>query len=138
MNNVTHNANDVMYTTHNAHDMMHATHMQCMQCGIMHRIMCIASCVSPAGEMLRKKKNKHPGNFSTSENVTYSESEKCWKFLNILITSLAQNMLRIVKSPNTLHLNIFVIHSVSLISSCLLSNLTLWLCQQHCPHRLEC
>ena len=53
----------------------------CVVCGAQ-RIMCLAS----GGD----------GKISTLENATYSGPEKCWKFLNILITSLAQNMLGIV------------------------------------------
>ena len=36
------------------------------------------------------------GKISAPENITYSGPEKCWKFLNILITSLVQNMLGMV------------------------------------------
>ena len=33
------------------------------------------------------------GKISAPENITYSGPEKCWKSLNILITSLTQNMM---------------------------------------------
>ena len=110
------NVNNAMHTMH----MMWCTHTHThhMQHGIVHCIVCIMSCTSCAsdcacrvhhvmcamcvalcmcillaGETFRK--NKHPGKISAPENVTYSESEKCWKFSNILFTSLVQNMLGI-------------------------------------------
>ena len=67
---------------------MWCTHTQHMQCGIVHRVMCVC-CAS-------RWQGRCSGKISVPENVTYSGPEKCWKFLNILITSLAQNILGIV------------------------------------------
>ena len=89
------------------HCVVHALHCACIAlcvhcvvhvCCVVHvdRMVCVmlCACVSPVGEMLRK--NKCPRKFGALENETYSGPEKDWKFLNILITSLAQNMLGIV------------------------------------------
>ena len=122
----THNTHNVMPTTHDVTPMMHMTctmwcwkHMQCawcdagdghdvMQCdagdaGIMSCMLRVSHCAPHAShqrgrrsgkistlEIFVPQKNKHPGKC----NLFWAR--KVLKFLNILITSLAQNMLGIV------------------------------------------